>query len=69
MPPRLKRAYTKDGFVRMAEESGFGTCQVNTTPVALEVQFTKPRHKAACFAPAVTLRLWRRRQPWSHGSS
>ena len=43
----LERAYTKDGFVRLAEESRFGTCRVNTTPVAFEAQFTKPRHEAA----------------------
>ena len=38
----IKRAYTKEEFIRMAEESRFGSCQINTGPVGFEVRFTKP---------------------------
>lgn len=38
----LKRAYTKEEFIRMAEKSRFGTCESNIGPVGFEVRFTKP---------------------------
>jgi ubiquinone/menaquinone biosynthesis C-methylase UbiE len=38
----LKRAYTKDDFIRMAEKSRFGTCQINLAPIGFAVRFTKP---------------------------
>jgi len=38
----IKRAYTKEEFIRMAEESRFGSCQINAGPIGLEVRFTKP---------------------------
>ena len=38
----LKRAYTNDNFIRMAEQSRFGTCQIKIASVGLHVRFTKP---------------------------
>jgi hypothetical protein len=38
----IKRAYSKEEFIRMAEESRFGSCQINAVPVGFEVRFTKP---------------------------
>lgn len=46
----LKRAYSKDDFVRMAEQSRFGTCQVNSTAISLEARFAKPAREAAALA-------------------
>jgi ubiquinone/menaquinone biosynthesis C-methylase UbiE len=43
----VKRAYTRDEFSRMAEQSRFGTCQINAGPIGFEVRFTKPTHVAA----------------------
>jgi ubiquinone/menaquinone biosynthesis C-methylase UbiE len=43
----VKRAYTKDEFSRMAEQSRFGTCQINAGPIGFEVRFTKPARVAA----------------------
>ena len=37
----VKRAYTKDDFLRMAAQSRFGTCQVDAGPIGLEVHFRK----------------------------
>ena len=42
----IKRAYTKDEFRRMAEQSRFGTCQIQVGPIGLETRFTKPAHVA-----------------------
>ena len=42
----IKRAYTKDEFRRMAEQSRFGTCQIQVSPIELETRFTKPAHVA-----------------------
>jgi ubiquinone/menaquinone biosynthesis C-methylase UbiE len=42
----IKRAYTKDEFRRMAEQSRFGTCQIQVSPIGLETRFTKPAHVA-----------------------
>ena len=38
----IKRAYTMDDFERMAGQSKFRTCQIQTAPLGLEVHFTKP---------------------------
>ena len=38
----LKRAYTNDNFIRMAEQSRFGTCQIKIASVGLHARFTKP---------------------------
>jgi ubiquinone/menaquinone biosynthesis C-methylase UbiE len=39
----IKRAYTMDDFGRMASQSKFRTCQIQTAPLGLEVHFSKPR--------------------------
>lgn len=38
----IKRAYTMDDFERMASQSKFPTCQIETVPFGLEVHFSKP---------------------------
>ncbi len=38
----IKRAYTKDEFSRMAEQSQFDTCQIQVDSIGLETRFTKP---------------------------
>jgi hypothetical protein len=38
----LKRAYTKDEFIRVAERSRFGKCEINVGAIGFEVRFTKP---------------------------
>lgn len=43
----LKRAYTRNDFTRMAEESRFGGCQTNAGSIALEVRFRKPERVIA----------------------
>ena len=43
----LKRAYTKDEFIRMAEESRFGTCRINLDAIGLEVRFAKAAYVEA----------------------
>jgi ubiquinone/menaquinone biosynthesis C-methylase UbiE len=43
----VKRAYTKGEFLRMAERSRFGTCQVDVASIGLEVRFSKPAQVAA----------------------
>ena len=43
----VKRAYTQDEFVRMAQESRFGACQVNPSPIGFEIRFAKPAHVPA----------------------
>lgn len=37
----IKRAYTQEQFVRMAQESRFGACQISTGPIGLEVRLVK----------------------------
>jgi ubiquinone/menaquinone biosynthesis C-methylase UbiE len=37
----IKRAYTKQDFMRMAEQSRFGGCQISLSPIGFEVRFTK----------------------------
>jgi ubiquinone/menaquinone biosynthesis C-methylase UbiE len=37
----LKRAYTKDDFIRMAKQSRFGACDINVASIGLQVRFTK----------------------------
>jgi ubiquinone/menaquinone biosynthesis C-methylase UbiE len=43
----IKRAYTKDEFLRMAAESRFGTCQIDTVPIGFEVRLAKPANVTA----------------------
>jgi ubiquinone/menaquinone biosynthesis C-methylase UbiE len=38
----IKRAYTRDEFLRMAGESRFGTCQITSSPIGFEVRLAKP---------------------------
>jgi len=38
----LKRAYTKREFIRMAENSRFGACQISGGGIGFEARFTKP---------------------------
>jgi ubiquinone/menaquinone biosynthesis C-methylase UbiE len=37
----IKRAYTKQDFVNMAEKSRFGTCRIDAVQIGLEVHFEK----------------------------
>ena len=37
----LKRAYSKDDFIQMAKQSRFGTCQIKTSLIELEVGLVK----------------------------
>jgi ubiquinone/menaquinone biosynthesis C-methylase UbiE len=46
----VKRAYTTDDFVRMAEQSRFGSCHINVALIGLEVRFTKPSPAAVAIA-------------------
>ncbi len=43
----LKRAYTRDEFIRMAKESRFGTCRINPSAIGFEVRFTKAARTGA----------------------
>ena len=38
----IKRAYTKQDFLYMAQKSRFGACRVETSSIGLEVHFEKP---------------------------
>jgi ubiquinone/menaquinone biosynthesis C-methylase UbiE len=38
----IKRAYTKEAFLRMATQSRFASCQIQADSISLEVLFTKP---------------------------
>jgi ubiquinone/menaquinone biosynthesis C-methylase UbiE len=40
----IKRAYTRDEFGRMAEQSRFGGCQIQVDSIGLETRFTKRAH-------------------------
>jgi ubiquinone/menaquinone biosynthesis C-methylase UbiE len=42
----IKRAYTKDEFSRMAEQSQFGTCEIHVDSIGLEIRFMKPANLA-----------------------
>jgi ubiquinone/menaquinone biosynthesis C-methylase UbiE len=46
----LKRAYTRDEFIHMAERSRFGTCEINFGAIGFEVRFTKPARAVAGIA-------------------
>jgi ubiquinone/menaquinone biosynthesis C-methylase UbiE len=46
----IKRAYTKEQFTRLAEQSRFGTCQIKVGPIALEVSFAKTAHTASAIS-------------------
>lgn len=37
----IKRAYTKEDFIRMAQQSRFASCQVKIVPIAFEVRFKR----------------------------
>src|SRR5262252_3809418 len=41
----IKRAYTKEQFLRMAQGSRFGACEIKLASIGFEVQFTKPAHR------------------------
>jgi ubiquinone/menaquinone biosynthesis C-methylase UbiE len=43
----IKRAYTRSDFDRMAQQSRFGSCQINQDSIGLEVRFNKAAHVAA----------------------
>lgn len=43
----VKRAYTRDAFSRMAEQSRFGGCQIIDAAMSFEVRFMKPLHAIA----------------------
>jgi len=43
----IKRAYTKDQFLRMAKTSRFGACQITLAPIGFEVRFSKRLQIAA----------------------
>jgi ubiquinone/menaquinone biosynthesis C-methylase UbiE len=38
----IKRAYTREQFLRMAEQSGFGACEIAVSGIGYEVRFRKP---------------------------
>ena len=38
----IKRAYTREQFLRMAEQSCFGACQITASAIGYEVRFRKP---------------------------
>jgi len=42
----VKRAYTREEFIRMAEQSRFGRCETKVVPIALEVRLAKPARVA-----------------------
>jgi hypothetical protein len=46
----LKRAYTRNEFIHMAERSRFGTCEINVGAIGFEVRFTKPARVVAGIA-------------------
>jgi ubiquinone/menaquinone biosynthesis C-methylase UbiE len=43
----IKRAYTRDQFIRVTEKSRFGSCQFNVGEIGFEAKFTKPLDVAA----------------------
>ena len=38
----LKRAYTKDEFIQIANQSRFGTARINVVPIGFGGRFAKP---------------------------
>ena len=42
----IKRAYTREQFLRMAEQSCFGACQITASAIGYEVRFRKPRRSS-----------------------
>lgn len=42
----VKRAYTRDEFMRMVQESRFGECQIDLASIGFEVRLAKPAHVA-----------------------
>ena len=43
----LKRAYTRESLLRMAERSRFGGCEILTASIGLEVRFRKNKANTA----------------------
>ncbi len=43
----IKRAYSRDEFIRMAQQSHFGTCEIHRGQLGFEVRFTKTAHVPA----------------------
>jgi ubiquinone/menaquinone biosynthesis C-methylase UbiE len=43
----IKRAYTREQFLNMAEESRFGSCQITASAIGYELRFSKPPQLAA----------------------
>jgi ubiquinone/menaquinone biosynthesis C-methylase UbiE len=43
----MRRAYTRDDFLRMAGKSRFGTCQMIESAMGFEVRFTRPSQAVA----------------------
>ena len=43
----IKRAYTREQFLRMAEQSCFGACQITVSAIGYEVRFRKPPRSSA----------------------
>ena len=39
----LKRAYSRDDFIQMSKQSRFGSCEIKTSTIGFEVQFSKAR--------------------------
>jgi ubiquinone/menaquinone biosynthesis C-methylase UbiE len=43
----IERAYTRDQFLHMAEQSRFGSCQITASAIGYELRFAKPPELAA----------------------
>ena len=43
----LKRAYTREDFVRMSDESRFGACRIDRSGIGIAVRFAKPVARVA----------------------
>ena len=43
----IQRAYTRDQFLNMAEQSRFGSCQITASAIGYELRFSKPPELAA----------------------
>jgi len=43
----IKRAYTREQFLDMAEQSRFGSCQITALAIGYELRFSKPPQLAA----------------------
>ena len=52
----IKRAYTREQFLRMAEQSCFGACQITASAIGYEVRFRKPPRSSPPPTDSGTLR-------------